>query len=201
MGGLGDEPLLPAGAWHGLPGETEDGTETIRVEVLADTRVVNGVPATVVHDEVFLEGELIEDTYDWYAQDEDGNVWYLGEETEELEDGEVVSTAGSWEWVEDSALPGIYMWANQAAHLNEEYRQEFYEGEAEDWAKVVALGETVQVAFGTFTGCIKTEDWNGLEGRSETLEYKYYCPGLSTVLEVPVDAPEESVELVDMTSP
>lgn len=192
-------PLAPGTTWH-YEGETEDGTETITVEVLAGTRSVNGVEATVVHDQVFLDGELIEDTYDWYAQDADGNVWYLGEESEELEGGVVVSTEGSWEWGVDGALPGVIMWASPAEHLGEEYRQEYYEDEAEDWGKVVAVDQTVDVPFGTFTGCVQTEDWNALEGRAESLEEKYYCPDAGAVLEVPVDAPEERVELVDMTT-
>lgn len=193
-------PLVPGTIWE-YTGETEDGTETIVVEVLDEIRIVNGVEATVVHDEVFLDGELIEDTFDWYAQDLAGNVWYLGEETEELEDGMVVSTEGSWEWGVDGALPGIYMWANPGAHLGEEYRQEYYQGEAEDWATVIALSQMVDVPFESFDECIQTEDWNDLEGRSQTLEHKYYCPGVGLALEVPVDAPDEPIELVNLTVP
>jgi hypothetical protein len=188
-------PLVPGTTW-GYAAETDAGTETIVVEVLHQTRMVNGVEAAVVHDEVFLGGELIEDTFDWYAQDIAGNVWYLGEETEELENGVVVSTEGSWEWNVDGALPGIYMWADPAAHLGETYRQEFYEEEAEDWGKVVGVGETVDVPYGTLTGCIRTEDWNALEGRAQTLEHKYYCPGVGVALEVPVGDPQARVELL-----
>jgi hypothetical protein len=191
-------PLEPGAVWEYV-GETEEGTETITVEVLAQTRLVNGVTAAVVHDRVLLDGELIENTYDWYAQDADGNVWYLGEDTEELENGVVVSTAGSWEWNVDGALPGIYMWADPSAHVGEEYRQELYRGEAEDWGKVVALGQTVAVPFGTLSECVVTEDWNALEGRSATLENKYYCPGVGTALEVGVSDPTTRVELTEHT--
>jgi len=191
-------PLTPGTVWE-YTGESTDGTETITVEVLTQPRVVNGVTAVAVHDEVFLDGELIEDTYDWYAQDSDGNVWYLGEDTEELENGTVVSTDGSWEWNVDGALPGIYMWADPSAHVGEEYRQEFYEDEAEDWAKVVSVSETVIVPFGTFTGCVATEDWNGLEGRSQTLEKKYYCPGVGVALEEGISDPSVLVELEERT--
>ncbi len=112
-----------------------------------------------------------------------------------------MSTEGSWEWGVDEALPGIIMWADPAAHLGEEYRQEYYEEEAEDWGKVVALDESVTVPYGSFTGCIATEDWDALEGRSETLEYKYYCPAVGLVLEVVAEDPDERVELVGMTMP
>jgi len=191
-------PLTPGTIWE-YESDTGAGLETITVEVLTTTRVVNGVTAVVVHDQVFLSGSLSENPYDWYAQDADGNVWYLGEETEEHENGVVVSTEGSWEWGADGALPGIYMWANPAAHVGEEYRQEYYEDEAEDWGKVIALNQTVVVPAGTFTGCVVTEDWNAVEGKSQTLENKSYCPGIGVTLETGVSDPSVRVELMSRT--
>lgn len=188
-------PLVPGTRWD-YEGETDAGTETNIVEVLAETRIVNGVVAAVVRDRVYLEGSLIEETLDWYAQDLAGNVWYLGEDSKEVQNGQVVSTSGSWEWGKDDALPGVIMWADPAAHMGEEYRQEFYRGQAEDWGKVIAVGETVTVRAGTFGSCVRTEDWNGLEKRSESLEVKTYCAGVGTVLEMAPDAPEEKVQLV-----
>ena len=190
-------PLPPGTVWR-YRSDTPDGLETTVTEVLSTTRTVNGVVATAVHDQVLLDGELIEDTEDWYAQDPDGNVWYLGEDTREYEDGQVVSTAGSWEWGVGGALPGIIMWADPAAHLGEEYRQEFARGEAEDFGKVVALDQSVTVPHGGFTGCLKTEDWNGLEPAAR--EYKYYCPEVGTVLETNLQGGER-VELTDITGP
>lgn len=90
-----DNPFMP---W--TPGTVftyEGGGETIVVEVTDETREVLGVTTVVVHDTVSEDGEVIEDTYDWYAQDADGNVWYFGEDSKELSDGEVTSTEGSWE--------------------------------------------------------------------------------------------------------
>lgn len=188
-------PLVP-GTTYQYESDTPDGLETITLEVLHETRTVNGVVATVVRDQVLLDGELIEDTDDWFAQDGDGNVWYLGETTKEYENGQVVSTEGSWEWGVDGALPGIYMWADPAAHLNEEYRQEFARGEAEDFGKVVSVDEAVTVPLGSFSGCLKTEDWNGLE--PGVREYKYYCPDVGTVLESNLQGGER-VELVGVT--
>ena len=89
---------LVAGTTYQYQGQTSDGLETTTVEILPGTRLVNGVAATAVHDRVYLNGNLIEDTYDWYAQDSVGNVWYVGEDSKEIENGQVVSTAGSWEW-------------------------------------------------------------------------------------------------------
>lgn len=171
------------------------GGETVIVEVLETTRVVNGVLATVARDRVYEDGELVEDTDDWFAQDRAGNVWYLGEDSKEVEDGRVTGTAGSWEWGSDGALPGIVMWADPARIRDLEYRQEFRPGVAEDWGRVVALDQTVTVRAGTFTGCITTEDWSALESGRER---KSYCPGIGLVLEV---SGAERLELVSIQRP
>lgn len=173
-------PLTP-GVRLQYTGITDQGTETIIVEVLSQTRTINGVVATAVRDRVFINNQLVEDTEDWFAQDAAGNVWYLGEDSKDIRNGQVVSREGSWQWGSNGALPGIIMWANPSAHMNEEYRQEYFRGEAEDWGKVVAVNQTVTVPYGTLTNCIKTEDWNGLE--PDEVENKYYCPGIGTVLE------------------
>ncbi len=193
-------PLLAfvPGTTQTYEGDTQDGLETITVEVLNSTKTIMGVSAIIVHDQVFLEGDLIEDTYDWYAQDGEGNVWYLGEDSREIENGQVVSTDGSWEWGVDGALPGIIMWGNPGAHVGEEYRQEYYKGEAEDWGRVVSLDESVTVPYGSFTGCLKTEEWNALE--KKTLEAKYYCPGVGFLKEVKLQGGNEVVELVSVSN-
>ena len=101
--------LIPGSRWIY---ETDDGVERIEVVVLEETREILGITATIVRDMVSEDGELIEDAFDWYAQDVDGNVWYLGEDSEEFEDGELVGTAGSWESGVDGAQPGIIMHAD-----------------------------------------------------------------------------------------
>ena len=189
-------PLVPGSVWE-YRGETDEGTETNRVEVLSETQVVHGVTAAVVWDRVYLDDELIEETRDWYAQDAEGNVWYLGEDSKEIEGGVVVSTDGSWEWGVDDALPGVLMWANPAAHRGAEYRQEFYEDEAEDWGKVVTVNQAVDVPAGHYAGCVQTDDWSGLE--SGTLEKKYYAPAVGLVLEI--EASGTRIELISFTQP
>ncbi|MGH9260775.1 MAG: hypothetical protein ACRD08_12915 [Acidimicrobiales bacterium] len=189
---------LAVGTTYRYEAQTADGLETITVEVLPSTRVISGVTAVEVRDRVYLDGVLIEDTYDWYAQDDAGNVWYLGEDTKEYENGQVVSTEGSWEWGVGGALPGIIMWADPAAHVGEQYRQEFFRGEAEDWGRVVAVNESVTVPFGSFTGCLKIEEWNALEPGPH--EHKYYCAQIGTVLEV-AGGSGERVELISVTTP
>lgn len=175
-------PITPGTQW--VYRETDaDGTE-LRVEVTVtnDTKTILGINATVVHDIVTENGALKEDTFDWYAQDTDGNVWYLGEDTKEYEDGEVVSTEGSWEHGVDGAQAGIVMPADPQAGMT--YRQEYYAGEAEDRAKVLSLAEHVEVEYGTFDGTLQTEDTTPLD--SGVLENKYYARGVGPVLAVDV---------------
>jgi hypothetical protein len=96
----------------------------------------------------------------------------------------------------DGAKPGIIMWGDPAAHLNEEYKQEYYEGVAEDVATVIGLDEEVDVPYGNFTGCLRTEDRNPLE--SGAVEHKFYCSGIGLTLEGPPDG-SERFELTDVS--
>jgi len=186
-------PLKP-GTTFIYQGETKDGAERNEMAVTDKTKNILGVTCTVVWDRVWLEGELIEETYDWYAQDKDGNVWYFGEDLKEYEGGKVVSTKGSWEAGVDGVKPGIIMKANP--QVGDSYRQEYYKGEAEDMADVLSLNESVSVFYGSFENCLKTKDWTPLE--PDVVEHKYYAPGVGVVLEVMVEDGGERVELVDI---
>lgn len=185
---------LNVGTVYTYEGQTEDGTEITTVTVTSETKVIMGVTCMVVNDRVELDGELIENTNDWFAQDMDGNVWYMGEYSEEWEDGKLESTEGSWEAGVNGAYPGIIMPANPI--LGIPYRQEYYYDKAEDWGNVVELGVSVEVPYGTFTNCIKTDDWNALE--PGIVENKYYAPGIGVVKEEVVDD-EEIVVLTDIS--
>lgn len=190
-------PLIP-GAKYVYEGMTEDGLERIEIEVLSETRDVMGVTTTIMRDTVYFEGAMIEDTFDWFAQDKDGNVWYFGEDVSNYENGELIDKDGSWEAGVDGALPGIIMYADPAAHLGETYRQEYYQGEAEDMAKIVSLDESASTASGDYENCLMTKEWTPLEpGFSE---HKYYAPGIGMVLEVVVEGGEGTMELVDATT-
>jgi hypothetical protein len=186
-------PLTP-GTTLVYRGVSDGEREVVRVTVTDDTKEILGITATVVRDRVFVGGKLAEDTFDWYAQDRHGNVWYLGEETKEYEDGRVVTTAGSWEAGVDGAQPGVIMSAQPQVGLT--YRQEFYKGEAEDMAKAVALGETVEVPAGSFQGVLATEDWTPLE--PNLLERKYYARGVGPVLERRIMGGNEVLRLVEI---
>ena len=182
---------LPVGATWSYEADGPDGLETVEVEVLEETKTIEGVVATVVRDTASLDGELIEDTFDWYAQDDDGNVWYLGEDTCEYEDDKCVDTHGSWMWGVDGALPGIVMKGDPEVD-GERYYQEFLEGEAEDVGEVVDEDLRIEVAAGRFHDCIKTHDTSALD--KSISEYKYYCPGIGNVLVEEEDVDEELVD-------
>jgi len=192
-----DNPFLPlkAGTRWVYEGETEDGLERIVVEVTSKTRTVMGVEAVIVRDTVTLDGEVIEDTSDWFAQDDEGNVWYFGEETTEYEDGEAVTTEGSWEAGVDGAQPGIVMMASP--DVGDRYRQEYYRGEAEDMAEVLSLDKEASVPFGRFDNVLVTKDFTPLE--PDVVEHKYYVRGIGVVLEVAVKGGSDRVELVETT--
>jgi hypothetical protein len=194
-------PLLPLtpGTINYYEGVSDGLAQTDSVETTSETKTILGVVATVVHDRVYTEGELTEDTFDWLAQDQDGNVWYLGEDTKEMENGQVVSTEGSWEAGVNGAEAGILMWGDPAAHIGEQYRQEFSRGVAEDFGKVVAVDQSVTVAYGTLTGCVKTEDRSALE--PGIVENKFYCPGIGVTLEQGVQGSTDRNELVAVIAP
>lgn len=175
-------------------GETDEGLETIVVEVTHQKKTILGVPTTVVHDRAYLDGELIEDTYDWIAEDKHGNVWYFGEDSREIEDGQVVSTEGSWEAGVDGALPGILMPAQP--RIGMKYQQEFYEDVAEDMAQVLSLSETVHIGLGTFSGVLETMEWTPLEPGHR--EHKFYKPGLGLLLEQSHREGGQRIELVEV---
>ena len=185
-------PLAPGSSWT-YEGTADGEAERIEVVVTPERRKVMGISAVVVRDTVTAEGQLVEDTFDWYAQDREGNVWYLGEETREYEGGEVVSTDGSWEAGVDGALPGIVMPARP--RVGSAYRQEYYRGEAEDLAEVVRLGDRAEVPFGEVDDLVVTKEWNPLE--PETVEEKSYARGVGLVLEVKTAGGEGRVELVE----
>jgi hypothetical protein len=191
-------PLVP-GQIEFYTGQSEGTSQTDSAEVLTQTKDILGIAATVVHDRVYEEGSLIEDTFDWYAQDKDGNVWYLGEDTKELENGHVVTTEGSWEAGVNGAEAGIIMWADPSAHIGEEYRQEFSQGVAEDLGKVVAVNQDVTVPFGSMTGCVETEDRSTLE--PGILEHKFYCHETGLTSELTVQGGNDRNELTDVIGP
>ena len=191
-----DNPYLPL-----KPGtrrvyrETDEEGHELRVVVRVTRRtkrVASGIVGRVVRDTVTEDGELVEDTFDWYAQDRKDNVWYLGERTTEYEDGKPVSTAGSFEDGVDGARRGIVMLARP--RVGREYAQERAPGVAEDRARVLSRDEQVEVPAGHFRRILMTRDWNPLEPKVN--EYKFYAKGVGLVLALGVSGGGDREELL-----
>jgi hypothetical protein len=176
-------PMSPGSKWVFRETNTKGAEERVVVKVTNRTKTIaNGVEARVVRDTVSESGVPVEVTDDWYAQDAAGNIWYLGEATTEYESGKVVTRAGSFEAGVDGAEPGIAMPANPEPGLS--YRQEYYEGEAEDEGEILSLDQQVGVPFGRFTETLMTRDTNPLEPKVN--ELKFYAEGVGPVLTLDV---------------
>jgi hypothetical protein len=182
-------PLIRGKTWI-----YKGGTETVTVTTTEDTRVILGVTCAVIHDVVEDNGEVIEDTKDWYAQDIYGNVWYFGEISQEFEDGELVSIEGSWTAGVDGAKAGIIMKAAPA--VGDVYRQEFSLGNAEDMGEVLSLTGSASVPAASCSGdCVVTKDFTPLQPGA--IEHKYYKASVGFILEVNPKT-RERVELVEI---
>ncbi len=190
-------PMAPGTRWTYRETEPDGAVKHVVVTVTDDTRVIEGITATVVHDVVTQDGDVLEDTYDWYAQDVDGNVWYLGEATKELAGGKVVSTEGSWEAGVDGAQAGIAVPGSPGVGLA--YRQEHYAGHAEDEAIVLSLDELVEVPHGAYSDALMTRDTTPLQ--PDVSEHKLYARGVGPVLALGISGGAGREELVRFEPP
>lgn len=187
-------PLTP-GTTYIYEGQTAQGLEHNEVFVTHKTKAILGITCIEVRDRLTVNGELIEDTLDWFAQDVDGNVWYLGENAMEIAGGEIVDLAGSWEAGVDGAKPGIIMEAHPA--VGDFYRQEFLLSEAEDVGEVLSTTQAVTVPAGSYERCLKTKDTSPLE--PDAVEHKFYAAEVGLVLETDPTTGEK-LELLEITT-
>jgi hypothetical protein len=185
-------PMRPGTRWY-FVGHTSDGTEHTVVTVLRRTKRVDGVRCVVVHDVTHRRGRLLENTFDWFAQDRRGRVWYFGENTVAY-DGGHASREGSWRAGRHGARAGIVMPAHP--HVGAAYRQEYRKGVAEDQARVLSRSGRADVPFGRMRGLLKTRDFSRLEPDGD--EHKFYAKGVGVVLEDAVHE-HDRTELVRMT--
>jgi hypothetical protein len=178
-------PLKPGTTYHYRG--VKDGVPFKDIlTVTRRTKTIQGVVTTVVHDRVFERGHLIEDTLDWYGQDAQGNVHYYGEDTKELDyKGRVKTREGSWEAGVDGAKSGLFMPAHPK--VGQRYRQEYYKGHAEDWAKIVSVTD----------GRVTTNEWSGIE--KGVLDKKVYKRGVGNILEASIKGGHEYLKLVSVT--
>jgi hypothetical protein len=185
---------LKSGTTFVYRGKTADATEGDTVNVTADTKNIMGVECVVVDDRVTEGGELVEQTYDWYAQDKEGNVWYFGEDVTEYKNGKVTGHEGSWESGVDGARPGIAMKADP--RVGQTYRQEYSKGVAEDKARVVSMNGSVEVPYGKYDRVLVTEEFTPLE--PGVVERQYYVAGVGDIVEATVKGQPERIELANV---
>jgi hypothetical protein len=186
-------PMRPGSRWVYRETDSDGARQRVVVTVTRHTKLIaNGVRARVVRDIVTESGKPVEVTSDWYAQDRRGNVWYLGEDTTEYENGRPVSKEGSWEAGVDGAKPGIIMRAHPRAGMR--YRQEYYKGHAEDRARIVSLREKAEVPYRFFRRTLTTREDTPLEPK--VLEYKFYARGVGPVLAITASGGSDREELL-----
>ena len=185
-------PMEPGSHWVYRETDAEGDVQRNDVTVTNRKKTIMGIEAVVVHDVVRQGGQVTEDTFDWYAQDADGNLWYLGEDTKEYENGTLKTTEGSWEAGVDGALAGIILPARPRPGLT--YREEYYKGHAEDAAEDLSLNAHAKVPFGTFDHVLQTRNFSPLE--PDLVEEKFYARGVGVVLEITVSGGSDRSELL-----
>jgi hypothetical protein len=184
---------LPPGRVAIYSGSEEDKAALEIFEVTRETKQILGVPCRVVHDRVYVEGKLAEDTWDWYAQDRAGTVWYFGEATKTLDRaGHVISTEGSFEAGVDGARQGIFMPAHPVVGAT--YQQEYYKGHAEDRFKVTDMSASVTVPAASSENAMLTSEWTPLE--PDVRGAKEYVRGVGTVHEFDTKGSSDHYELM-----
>jgi hypothetical protein len=192
-----DHPFFPLepGTTFTYTGQQDGAPRKVTVFVTHRTKMILGISATVVLDQVLVDGQPEEKTFDWYAQDRSGDVWYLGEDSSDYVNGKWVRSDGSWEAGVDGAKAGIVMEASP--QVGDVYRQEYYAGHAEDMAKVIDTNASVTVPYGAFEHALVTSEWTPLE--KGVVEQKYYARGVGNVRTLMVKGGSEEEQLVSVT--
>jgi hypothetical protein len=186
-------PMKPGTRWVYRETDSEGARQRVVVTVTRRTKLIaNGVRARVVRDVVTEDGKPVEVTDDWYAQDRAGNIWYLGEDTTEYENGKPVSKSGSFEAGVDGAEAGIIMPAQPEPGMT--YRQEYYAGEAEDQGAIVSLEQQAEVPAGHYKPVLMTNDTNPLEPKVN--EFKFFARGVGPILAISVSGGSDREELL-----
>lgn len=189
-------PLRP-GTTFFYDGSVDGRPARTVTQVTNDTKVIQGVRATVVHDVLYVNGVRAEDTFDFFAQDKTGNVCYFGEDTKEYDatGNNVISTAGTWQAGRNGAEPGVIMLANPQP--GDSYAQEHAPGVAEDQAAVLSRTKSVKVQYGSFSNVLLTRETTPLE--PDSVGNKYYAPNIGLIFEVAKKGGKEQFELVNIT--
>jgi len=186
---------LPIGRTWVYQGIKDGQSQVDAVRVLAQTKLVaDGIRARVVSDIATHGTKVLEKTFDWYAQDRQGNVWYLGEGTAAYLPNGKTDKSGSWQAGVGDAEPGLIMEA--APKVRDAYRQEYQASAAEDTAWIVGGRQTITVPYGTLDHVITSLEATRVE--PGLYDQKVYAPGIGIVLERALTGPTETARLVAM---
>jgi hypothetical protein len=184
-------PLAPGTAYH-YKGISDATRQTDDMVVTDRTKQILGVTCVVVRDTVSEHGRAIERTFDWYAQDKQGNVWYMGENSLERKNGRLVRASDSWQAGVNGGKPGIIMEGDPKP--GDVYRQEYYPpGGGLDRARVIRIVASKRVPAGTYEQTLSTIEWSPVEPQ---LEKKYYAAGVGEIAEQVVAGGHERFQLV-----
>jgi hypothetical protein len=162
------------------------------ITVTNDTKEIQGIPTRAVNDTEWVNGKLVETTNDWYAQDDKGNVWYMGEDTTDFTNKKNAHE-GSWQAGVKGGRGGIIMMAEPKVGVT--YDQEVAKGVAEDKATVLSLNNNVSVPYGSFSNVLKTKEFSPLE--PDVSENKYYVANVGDIKEK-TKGSKEGIELVQI---
>ena len=184
-------PLKP-GTTFIYKGTKEGDPTRDTFEVTSKVKIIAGITTREIHDKLFTKGVLTESTQDWFAQDDNGNVWYFGEFTTDFSSGG--SHEGSWQAGVKGAKAGIIMEAQPK--VGDTYNQEVAKGVAEDMATVLSLNDKVCVPYGCFTHVLKTKEFTPLE--PGIAENKFYAQNIGNIKAVSVKGESEEQHLVQI---
>jgi hypothetical protein len=179
-------PLTP-GDLYTYKGNLKKQQVLNTVYVTHNTPTIDGVATVEVRDQVYESGTLTESTLDWYAQDDQGNVWYFGELATQFPDG---TQTGSWTAGVNGARPGYIMEA--APKVGDTYCQENAPGVAQDAAQVLSLTASRTVPYGSFTNVLQTKDYSLIEPHSE---HKFYARGVGMLEALALNGGSEDIQL------
>jgi hypothetical protein len=187
-------PLEPGTTFH-FRGYSDTTPQTDDVVVTQQKKRVLGITCTVVRDTVSEHGKAVERTFDWYAQDRRGNVWYMGEDSLERRNGRLVRASDSWQAGVNGGKPGMIIEVDPKP--GDVYRQEYYPtGGGLDQARVLGTVAKMTVPAGTYTHVLRTIEWSPVEPQ---LEKKYYAAGIGEIQERVVAGGHERFQLVRVT--
>jgi hypothetical protein len=170
-----------------LRGRADGGRERSVKTLLARTRRFDvagqQVDAVVIRDDAYEDGKLVEQTFDYFAQADDGTVYYLGEDVDNIRRGKVVNHRGSWRFGRDTDVPGVAMPADPK--VGDQWHFEDVPGITTESDRVEEVGMRARAGGRSFTGVIRIQEFTQPEGE---VEYKLYAPGVGVIIEYEPDA-------------